>query len=332
MKILLVLQGLHGACPFYRSIGPFKRIEKDNPDIEVQVVDISQDSKPFWMHLTATDVVYFERPVSDSMLGIFRDISELGVKIWIDYDDNLMCLPKWNADHVNNGLHKKIIEKCASYADLITTSTFPLQKMFLKYNDNVQIIPNAFDNCLFKHGFKFSKKKIIFWRGSPTHDSDLEIFHSVYEQIYKFYSDWSWVVIGGGDCSIFKNRENITFLSYTPSLLSYFRQTLNISPGILLYPLVDNHFNFCKSHIAWLEATYFGAVTIAPNFPEWKKEKGCLVNYKKPEDIPLHIDELINNENDRQQMYIKSRRILQKNYMIDEINKIRIQLMRELCA
>jgi hypothetical protein len=35
--------------------------------------------------------------------------------------------------------------------------------------------------------------------------------------------------------------------------------------------LYYNQFNLCKSHIAWLEATFAGAVTIAPNWPEFNR-------------------------------------------------------------
>jgi len=329
MKVVLILEGLKGACPFYRSVGPFKRLA-NNMDLKVSVVDISQDDKPLWMHITDASVVYFERPVTPKMLEYFRETSDIGIKTWVDYDDNLMNIPSWRADASLNVQRGKVMRECAKYADLVTVSTTPLKRMFDRLGETAHVVPNAFDDFLLKDGFKISNKKMIFWRGSDTHDKDLDILFEAYRKIHPLHSDWLWVVIGGGDQSFLRNKKGTMCVDYNPSLLGYFKKTLNIGPSILLYPLEDHFFNYCKSNIAWLEATYFGAVTVAPNFSEWSK-KGCILNYKEPQDIPERIIRLIENRELRHRLYVNSRRFIKKNLVIDEVNKIRKRLLGELC-
>jgi hypothetical protein len=44
-----------------------------------------------------------------------------------------------------------------------------------------------------------------------------------------------------------------------------------IRPDVMMVPLKDCPFNRSKSNIAWMEGTWAGAATIAPDFPEWQR-------------------------------------------------------------
>ena len=326
MKIAIVLEGLGGTCPFYRSVAPFNRLRK-SMGLEISIIAAdAQNPNWLWVDLLDADVVYFERPTSSSAYDLFKETLAAGVPIWIDFDDNLMNIPEWSSGHMGNSHRTEIIQMCSENADLVTVSTVSLQMSFEKLDIKTQVIPNALDDYACKEGFQFSNKQTIFWRGSNTHVEDQKILLQVYEKVHEHRPDWLWIIMGG-DESLLKNKKGMLVLDYIP-IMSYFNIMLNIDPAILFFPLREHNFNRCKSNIAWLEATYFGAVTIAPNWSEWKRDG--VLRYDNENAIHEQIINAMDDKEFRREQYEKSCEYIKDKLMLSKINLIRAELLKGL--
>ena len=53
-----------------------------------------------------------------------------------------------------------------------------------------------------------------------------------------------------------------------------------VTNWLAVVPLKDNLFNHAKSNLAWIEATCAGAMTLAPDWPEWRRPG--VSNYESP--------------------------------------------------
>jgi len=64
-------------------------------------------------------------------------------------------------------------------------------------------------------------------------------------------------------------------------IMEYFNYFYKLNPNIFIYPLEDTKFNQGKSNISWIEATYAGAVVLAPNNINEFKDKPGILNFDK---------------------------------------------------
>jgi hypothetical protein len=119
---------------------------------------------------------------------------------------------------------------------------------------------------------------------------------------------------------------------HQPSLdaIKFFSVLKAIKPKINVVPLHDNPFNLGKSNIAWLEATYAGAVTLAPDTPEWRK--AGVTNYKDEADFKTKLGFLL-SLTDRELDVLHSMSvdaILQGKLLLSETNKTRLEILGRL--
>lgn len=140
------------ACSFYRSGGIVHDLQrKTNDDITVaQWSEIRVD----WSTIINFDIIMFQRPYSKEALDLCNYIKEMNVKLWVDYDDNLLCVPPENKAHwiYDSPKVKDNIKKILSLADVVSVTTEDLKKSFSEFNKNIWVIPNAFNDSLFKRG------------------------------------------------------------------------------------------------------------------------------------------------------------------------------------
>jgi len=318
MKIKIVSSIPHGACSFYRSHGVFPKLNIETSGVQ----DIG------WQILMDTDILFFERPDTPQYFEAGKIVKDLGVKLWVDFDDNLFCLPA-HSPHASfyNRATQKTIMKNVQLADIVTVATPAIAKEIATFYDKeITVVPNAHNDYNFPFEYNFSDKNIIIWRGSTTHRVDLLTYS---KQIWDVanQSKWNWEFIGN---DLWYITDNIQRKNIMPELnLSlYFRTIKRMNPAIYIVPLEFNNFNMAKSNCGWLEMTYAGAVTLAPNMPEWIRPG--ILNYDNADDFQDKLELLMSDADLRKVNYEKSFEYIKENLLLSTVNKKREQILNKI--
>jgi hypothetical protein len=320
MKIKIISAALHGACSYYRSMGVFPKIK----NVEVDIVDQFD-----WHILNYIDVIFIERPCNANYLLACKTTKNYGLKLWIDYDDYLFWLPSWNPfkNIFENEAIKKVMIDCLKLADVVTVPTEKLREELCKYNMNTIVVPQAFNDYNFKFEYNPSENQSILWRGSITHRGDILAYIQELVTVAKANKEWKWEFIGK---DIWYITDYIDNKNITPELniVEYFTKIKEINPSIYIVPLYPNIFNDCKSNCGWLEATYAGAVTLAPDSEEWRRPG--IINYKNKGEFGDKLHMLINDPEKRKVNYKASFEYIKKNFVLSHVNKQREKILNSL--
>ena len=312
-----------GACSYYRSIGAFSKIK----DITFELLE-----KGNWVNYSSIDILYLERPVLPSFIEGMKMAKNFNIPVWIDFDDDLFNVPKYNPAHSFYSKQETldcIITACRM-ADVITVTSVKLQKVYGKYNKNVVIIPNAWNDINFPFDMNaLSNKKIINWRGSATHRNDLLEYKDSILKSVNTKKDWQWSWIGKEHWMIsdfIEDKQKITLDEM--DIIQFFNVMKQLNPSIHMVPLKINEFNEAKSNIAWLEATYAGAVTIAPPMEQW--DRPGVIRYQDMDHIYDEIIDTMNNDKKRKAMWKDSIEFIDSELTLSKINKKRSEIIESL--
>lgn len=323
IKIRLCTDYSYGACSFYRTWGAIPKLSKLNEKIVVSGInDID------WCALSDTDILYMERPYKDEYLLAAQMAKSFNVKLWIDWDDNVLDVPPDNPTIDIFGKRHNInnIEQILKLADIVTVATGALREKYKKYNRNVHVIENAFNDYNYALNYSLSGKNVICWRGSKTHRRDImTVKDEIIAVSEKRNSEWFF--FGDSPWYVYENVKNAVVRKEYPILL-YFEEIKAQSPSIFIVPLVDNDFNRCKSNCSWIEAIYAGAVVLAPDLPEFRKPG--ITNYKNPYEFHNMLIELIDNPKLREDNYGKSFDYIRDNLYLSSINKKRLEVIEKV--
>lgn len=319
IKIKSIIAYPYGACSFYRSMGVL-------PHTGFDVELLNNVSFEF---LTGGNILYVERPDKTNFIQSIRMAKEMHLKVWIDFDDNLFCLPIDNPceSHYNNLNTQKIMVEAIKSADVVTVATEEIKKELSKFNDNIIVIENAFNNINFRLKKNFSENNIVLWRGSSTHENDVLTYVDEINGCMKKHKDWEFKFIGKLPFSLMRNfckKEQLKEMY----IIDYFKYIKDLNASIQIVPLVFNKFNLAKSNIAWIEATYAGSVCLAPDMPEWRKPG--IVNYSTCREFYKNLDDLMKNKNLRKEKYFESFEYIKKNLLLTDVNKKRISVIKSL--
>jgi len=320
LKIQIISSHPHGACSYYRAWGVFPKLK----DIRCQSIETVS-----WQQLADADIVFIERPHDPTFVEAAKIVKDFGLKLWVDFDDNLFCLPDWNP--AQGFYHSKITKKCLlesmKMADITTVATDEIKEVYAEHCNKIEVIPNAFNDYNFKLDYKPSKNKIVLWRGSNTHRGDIMPYAENIWSTSEENPEWQFHFMGN---DLWYITDNITNLATTEELdiIRYFHRIKMISPSIYIVPLAFNKFNAAKSNCGWLEMTYAGAVTLAPNLPEWKKPG--IVNYDNENQFKALLLELMNDEKMRRDNYKKSLDFIGTHLKLSTINRKREAIIKRL--
>lgn len=313
-----------------------------------------------WATLKCADVLFMQRPALDHHVQMINMAQDNGKPVWIDYDDDLFAVPYCNKAHTT--YHNKTIlnnmTTMIAKADLISVSTDVLQaklQSILKriaaapQNERglrldpskVLVVPNAYDTELMsgmtEREMQPHQNKIVAWRGSATHDKDLWQLTPALGSVMQNHLDWTYNFIGEPFwLSIETLQQTVKGIAdstivLTPTLdpAQFLKMLRLVAPSIMIVPLEDSAFNRSKSNIAWLEATHAGAVTLAPDFEEWRRPGVTL--YRSPEEFAEKLEGLIRGDLDLKFLWRQSRDYILEYLTVQKVNKLRSQILRILC-
>lgn len=310
-------------------VGPISALAKQTEDFQFHYKDRKEVA---WSDLIIHDLMIMQRPFGNSALNVMQLCRDLGVKTWLDFDDNLIAVPESNPAHAvysDPEIRNSILKIC-KMADVITASTRELASIFAVVNKNVKLIPNGTpDSIYWKHRDKDRRNvKMIFWRGTRTHNEDLMEYLDAMVSVSERYPDWKWVFVGEPYFAVKKALKGKAGFVSGIEMPAYFHYIASQHGEIGIVPLADHSFNRCKSNIAWQEFTTMGAATVAPGWEEWTLPG--VSNYSSPSTFIDALASLIEDENLRLERAQVSRRELEKNWLLSKQNSLRLALLGEL--
>ncbi len=317
-KLKVLYMYMYEADPiFYYRLSVLKYIS--SPDIEFTRRPYMGDIT--WATLQHYDVLILERPSGIHDLQVIKLAKQVGVRVIVDVDDDVMNVDDLNPMYQEFTENRNIVIESLLLADEVWVTTQSLKASFSTYNRNIHVIPNAHNDYLQpvnkKKAFNVNTKKAV-WRGGQSHKADVyEIAPQLIKTINK-NKKWGFHFLGERFMYMQINcGDNYTPHSPMP-LMQYFETMYKANPNICFHPLRNTLFNKSKSNIAWLEATYAGAAFFGnKNLPEFDKE------------TIISIDELQNiskwNFDHLEGANLGSWEIIKSTLLLSNINKIRTE-------
>jgi len=328
MNILTYAPAIADGTSVYRLAGVIPYLEIEHGDINIK--DISNYKYLDWYNFVGYDIALFQRPCNPSHFAAIKIAKNMGLKIIVDYDDDLFNIPQENPVYLSFEGLKETMQSICTIADLVWVSTDSIKNTVSKWNNNVVVIPNAHNDYVLpinkKKEFNLKTKKVAY-RGGVTHEVDVYSKVDEWSDIINNNKDFDFYFLGGR----FVYLESLCGDNYNAMvgmhIIDYFKYFSEINPNIFIYTLQENTFNKGKSNISWIEATYAGAVVIAPEYlPEFVKSGA--INYK---DSMSKIFYAIKDDyrslkiiNDLSWDYIK------KNLLLSQVNNQRYQSLLDL--
>lgn len=328
IRVLCVQPDPRDATSFYRAMGPIGYMRHLTSEFEF--VGLPTNFNVTWSTLQQADVFYCQRPFSESHKSLCEMALENGLKLWIDYDDDIFNIPIHN--HVRAIYEKKNARKwaqeCLEMADFVTVSTEGLYNLLGK-NKKVYVVPNAINEKIFKLEEKKEQSKIIMWRGSKTHEIDMEEVHDDLVYLASKNKKWRFVFIGEHSWRTvdrLRGFKNVTFFE-AKDVIQYHRALKKLNPDINIAPLQDIVFNHSKSMCSYLEANYAGAVTVGRDWTEWQRPG--IYNYENGK-FKDAVSDLIEDQEMVKTMHQQGMQYIKQNLTLAQTCRKRINLIKSV--
>jgi hypothetical protein len=323
IKIKICDVAPRSACSYYRGIGVLSQLRHVNPDIHIEYLEAVS-----WSALADCDILFLLRPVHNNYIESMQLAKNFGVPVWIDFDDCLHEIPDDNPGFKNFNTKAVLtnMEIALKNADIVTVSTIELKNYYSKFNPNIIVVENAFNNYNYKMEKRNNKNKFISWRGSATHRNDLLSCKDEMKATAYKNDEWEWVFIGDNIWYITDSIKRSVSIYPEMEIVQYNQYIYDLSPSIHIVPLVDSIFTRCKSNISFIEGTWAGAVCLCPDIPEFQKDG--VVNYK--ENFGYLLEKLMKSQSFRQENYEKAYQYIQDNLLFSIINQKRIKIIEEV--
>lgn len=260
MKKILYFDWFQSATEFYRSSGVFPYI--NNPNF---TITRSTENNISFAILVGYDAIILERPSSQESLNIIKLAKDMHIKVIVDFDDDILHVPQSNPMYETYQHQMPTAIQCLVLADEIWVTTKGLKKAFSLYNKNIQVIPNAHNDYVYKVEDKkeFNTKELkALWRGGFSHLGDMYDI-GVPEKIIETVNsnpNWQFIFLGQRFEYLEKRCGDNYIAKGGASTIQFYKMMHEENPQVVFYPLESNVFNKSKSPICWIEATYAGAM------------------------------------------------------------------------
>jgi len=323
-KIPVILEypdQISSVCSFWRSRGVLSELAKEG---HIGLIEGQWDDN--WTTIRSCDIAFFQRPMNKDCLNQIMKCKDLGLKIWMDFDDTFEIPPSHEVyDLWTKIFDEKVFFKMLMLADVVTVTTENLKNFYLKYSNDVVVIPNAINDKFLKFR-RPSNNKVVLIRAGKHHLPDIWEYKNEIIQVMNNHPDWKLVVLG---CEIKFLSNKIKNYEYGGDfdIHQYFGYILTTQPSIFIVPLLDNELNRGKSNISWQEATLCGAVSLVPDYWKLKKYSGT---YKDKKTFKQYFEELVFNKELRIGLYNNSLSKVKKDFLLSKVNKQRLQIIKNL--
>lgn len=338
-KLYVIAPFPEDATSYYRCMGIIDHLEKLMGGTWEIIKHRKEQNLRSWCDLQSADALFVQRPATAELLKIMQYYLQVYQRpIWIDFDDNLFEVPMYNhtrkfynSDSESFG----VMTAALDIADVITVSTLPLKNYLegnmLKLIGKIVVVPNAFPDVYIdiKRRKPVERTNSVLWRGGNTHSGDLEFYKDEIIELIagNIKTTFYFAGIDSHYLDGFTFYPNVTLLpGIDPNL--YYINLQRFGSKCVMVPLVDNIFNFCKSNVAFIEATWAGMMTVARDFVEWNKPG--VKNYEFRMDFQaltqFCIDAFDEDAVNQSWQYICD------NLLLSKVNKQRAEILKNLLA
>jgi glycosyltransferase involved in cell wall biosynthesis len=342
MNVFGIHSGYDGCC-YVRLHLPFATNgwDQDKPHRREDKISISGVRQ----RLMEADVVVFHRAEEQEYHTLAKMLKKDGKKIVMDNDDTFILQdhhPLANftpdgkkIDHLKR--RQDNINSFVKLCDLVTVSTPKLRDEYLKYNDNVVVLPNCVEPLDWDEPLRNEGKKVrIGMVGSVACEYDYLHIKPLLKKLGE-REDVTLVLFGLGDLKHRKENPLVTKvfseeyefwdsvnIEQFPWVHNYdYQDTLNETRlDIMLIPRKDNYFNRCKSNVKFLEASMLEIPVVAQSFDEGPYEEiehgktGFLI--RDNNDWEPTIERLIKDKKLRRQVGKNAKAYTLKYYDIND--------------
>lgn len=235
--------------------------------------NISHNNPGSWSSMMGYDTLIMQRPSGERELGIVQQAQQMGIKVIIDLDDDILNVPEHNPAYgLYSGSNQRFIMQAIRMSDELWVSTDGIKNSCIRLNKNIHVIPNAHNDYLHKPSLKKpfnTDNKICFYRGGDTHRLDLFEYQYKIADVCAKNPDWKFIFMGADNnhefLAVNKKNSNVWACNKLPTM-QYFSYLYNLNPAMMICPLQDNILNHGKSNISLLEATYAGSGFVGQRF------------------------------------------------------------------
>lgn len=335
-RILCLVPNASDATSWYRAAGPLCTLGRNTDKYDFIYAEAFT-----WVTMHMADALFMQRPYKEGHLHLLQLAKDMGKPVWIDYDDDLFTIPTDNPayDSYMTRETQKIIIDLIANADQVSVTTPHLKNKFQAgsspLNRNVRVIPNAYDFKMFPYRREELKPrtKVVLWRGSKTHQRDLQTMAAEMIQSSRMqeFKDWLWSFVGDKAWFITDYMPKNRVLVHSGfDTVAFNKEIYNMCPSIIQVPLNNTEFNKSKSNIAWLEGIHCGAVGLVPDWEEWRRPGA--VTYKDPKDYGEKLRGMMRGDFDLKRLYDLSYAELHESYDLSKVNKLRLSLLDDLTS
>ncbi|MDF9436053.1 glycosyltransferase [Chromohalobacter israelensis] len=254
--------GVPAGSGFVRTVLPYNH-RNITKAYDVEIIDHLPDPSEFDRCILQRDVEPHD--LNDIKLWVER-VKSAGKEYIYEVDDDLLD----STGLVQRGYRKDpvvLAEKVkflASGASLVTVSTGSLRDIFYPLNKNIQVVPNALDENLWKlehqrnHvGVDFGRSKDVIkigYIGTDSHAEDLKLIAPAMKALEEKYGSRIEIEIIGAFQNkepLFGKRVPLPRATDYPSFVKWLLKRVHWDIGLI--PLVDDRFNASKSNLKFLE-------------------------------------------------------------------------------
>ena len=278
------------------------------------------------------DIVIIQREIPvkiNEFKKIIHTAHKEGKPIALDLDDLLFFLPENHPDRQAQNLVIALlpIYEAIADVDLITVSTPKLGEVLGKYNDNVAVLPNYFDDNLWHLSppRRKSENKLltIGYMGGYSHKPDLECIAPVMRELIERYPDrirfQFWGIEPPEEVRAY--AQVAYTLAYSDSYKDFAAYFQAQSADIFIAPLADNLFNRCKSPVKFFEYGALGAPGVYSNLETYSGivehgRNGLLAS--SPDEWRECIIQLIEQEEMRYEMARNAQATIRADWLLSQ--------------
>ena len=266
--------------------------------------------------------------VSYSLYRAYRHKFDKKKPILIEADDYFFGVNPENAAsmaYYSNSDLEYFAEMQMRNANALIVSTDYLKEKYSKFNECIEVIPNAIDFEIWdavKDNRKQGRVRIGFAGGS-AHYYDLKVMAKVIPIILKKHKNVDFVFFGHMPDYINTARK-IRHHSKWMGILDYPGELASLGIDIGVAPLRDNQFNRAKSNLRWLEYSALKIPTVASPVGPFKE---C-INPGMDGLFALEVDEwvaqlsyLIKEKSERYRMGKSAYNRVKEHYNAEKVSK-----------
>lgn len=325
-----------------RGEGPFFSMSRQDRRLEIELCpEVEGQQQITWNWIARNDVLFLQRPFRDIDIHAAILARMMNRPVWVDWDDDLTCLHPANV-HAKLYPPEKMratMGKLITLADVVTVTTEALKRKCEElgghgragapsHADKIRIIPNA---CHWPFSTAQRQRRVT-WRGGHSHDADVMEFLPAIAEAARLpqFSQWKWCFLGEPPWQVKEAIPADRFEQWADQPHMYMPAFGYLGPWVNIVPLKDSAFNRSKSNLAWIEGTCAGAITVAPNWEEWKRPG--TVQYDGAGDFGKVLRIVMGGFGDGGGHVTDSRRFIQDNLLLDHVNQRRWVVLQELMS